>query len=157
MGSHQKLGVCFSIFLAGCAVDAGSAPGGSEAAPESVGESESALCSKNSLTKSQERTALKLIDDICGDTWCEGDNDFSFEQLNCRSGRAQNGGACTLTLRIIPRVDDPPTYVRSCTTPGYRGFSSLVDTASNGYQSLNWDYYLALTECISQHEAALPR
>jgi len=158
MSYHQKLGIGFSILLAGCAVDTSSAPEGTEAAPESVGQSEAALCGKNALTKPQQETVLKLIDDICGDTWCEGDNNFAFERLHCQSGgpRALNGGTCTLTLRIIPRVDTPPAYVRSCITPGYLGFSSLVDTASNGYQSLNWDYYLALTDCISQLEAALP-
>src|SRR5436853_412785 len=28
------------------------------------------------LSPTQEKIALKLIDDICGDTWCEGDYNF---------------------------------------------------------------------------------
>lgn len=114
-----------------------------------LGESDSALC-KNALSAAEERTALKLIDDICGDTWCEGDNNFAFEKLTCR------GGSCTLRLAIIPREDDPPTYDRSCTTRGFSGFSSLVQTAPNDYQSLQPTFYDALSACINRLEDALP-
>src|SRR5262249_23980584 len=100
-----------ALLFSGCAFEA------NDAAPdaEALGQSESALC-KNALSPSQEKTALKLIDDICGDTWCEGDNNFSFEHLTCRAGsaRSASGGTCTLRLHIIPREDTPPSYSRSC-------------------------------------------
>ena len=41
-------------------------------------------------------------------------------------------------------------YWRSCKTAGFEGFSSLVNTASSGYQSLDDDYYDALTECTTR-------
>lgn len=135
-----------SLALGGCAMDT------DDAATEemaSLGESDSALC-KNALSAAEERTTLKLIDDICGDTWCEGDNNFAFEKLTCR------GKSCTLRLLIIPREDDPPTYSRSCTTRGFSGFSSLVQTAPNGYQSLQPAFYDALSACINRLEDALP-
>ena len=156
MTLKQQLIPVFAVVvsLPGCASDAGDAAFGAE----TESQDEGAVC-KNALSPSQEKTALKLIDDICGDTWCEGDNNFAFEHLTCWTGptSSPNGGSCTLKLRIIPRVDDPSSYSRSCVTGAFRGFDSLVDTAQSGYQSLNWDYYLALTDCISSLEAQLPR
>lgn len=154
MNLKQQITVLLAISLGGCAVEA------AELDPdvEALADSEHALC-RNALTPSEEKTALKLIDDICGDTWCEGDNNFAFERLTCRSAgtASASGGSCTLKLRIISREDDPRSYPRTCTTSGFRGFASLVVTAQSGYQSLEWDYYLKLSECINQLESELPR
>ena len=116
--------------------------------------------SSNALTKKQASTVLQLIDDICGDSWCEGDHNFHFDRIQCKPscGKAR-AGTCQVTFRIFPYDSDlqtGPTYVRTCETPGFTGFSSLVDTASNGYQSLHWDYYDALSACISEVENELP-
>lgn len=153
MISIRQFTVSIALFISGCALDAG----GAAESESLVGHAESAVC-KNALSPSEQKVALKLIDDICGDTWCEGDNDFAFEQLTCRGAArdAGTGGSCTLRFRIIPRTDDPPSYSRTCTTSGFQGFHSLVETAPSGYQSLNWDYYLALTACIQRVEADLP-
>jgi len=118
-----------------------------------------ALCS-NALTPAQEQAALKSIDDICGDTWCEGDNNFAFRELHCTAPSGQRGGTCRLELRIIPLEGArgyPHTFARHCTTGNFSGFESLVTTAPNGYQSLNPAYYAALTECIGRLEQSLPR
>src|SRR5690349_15526407 len=113
MGICKQLSILFTIVLTGCAA-ASSADGVDDAVDEAVddaapGEAQSALC-KNALSPAEEKIALKLIDDICGDTWCEGDNNFAFKALTCRSGapHSAGGGSCTLKLDIIPRVDDPP-------------------------------------------------
>jgi hypothetical protein len=154
MNPRQLLGVLFSVSFCGCGAPAGDT-GFDGTASE---EAESVSCG-NALSPSEERTALKLIDDICGDTWCEGDDNFTFERLTCRARAtgAPEGGSCTLKLRIIPREDGSRSYARVCTTGAFFGFDSLVDTASGGYQALDWDYYLALTACISELEADLPR
>lgn len=126
--------------------------------PEPTVEDASAAC-RNALTAMEQKTALKLIDDICGDTWCEGDNNFGFDHLTCRAPApaSPTAGTCTLDLRILPRDDSGRSFPRRCTTGNFSGFASLVETASNGYQSLNWDYYLALTDCIAELEANLGR
>jgi hypothetical protein len=152
MTPKQQFTVTFALLLSGCALRAGEA--GLDT--ERPSQSESALC-RNALSPAEEQTTLTLIDDICGDTWCEGDNDFAFDRLMCRSGEASNGGSCTLKLRIIPRDDGSRSYARSCTTEQFFGFDSLVETTQSGYQSLDWDYYLALTDCITKLEAELPR
>jgi hypothetical protein len=153
----QKFSLLFSVLLgslalSGCALD--TETNTDEVA--SLGESESALC-KNALSSAEERTALKLIDDICGDTWCEGDYNFAFEKLTCRAGNpgVAGSGSCALRLALIPYEDNPPRFVRSCTTRGFSGFASLVQTAPNGYQSLQPDFYDALSECINELEDSL--
>jgi len=148
----QFFPVVLGVLLSGCAMGAGEV--GVDA--EALSHDESASC-RNALSPTEEKTALELIDDICGDTWCEGDNDFDFERLTCRAGNSTNGGSCTLRLRLIPRGAGPRSSTRTCTTDGFFGFGSLVESAQSGYQTLDWDYYLSLTDCISQLEAALPR
>jgi hypothetical protein len=138
----------------GCAVDVGEP----SIERETVGSVESPVC-KNALSQPQEQIALKLIDDICGDTWCSGDYNYAFRHLTCSAPRGLQPGTCTLSLEIIPREGVPsprPLFNRTCTTGDSSSFDSLVATASSGYQYLQPDYYAALTECISNLEAALP-
>ena len=110
--------------------------------------------SGNALSPLQATTALKLIDDICGDTWCSGDYNFGFRRLSCN--RAAK--TCTLTLQVFPRDDTSQrrSYWRSCKTYGFEGFDSLVHIAGSGYQSLDDDYYDALTECTTRIVSHLP-
>ena len=141
----------------GCSADVSEGP--SNVRVTEAEQSAEAL-SSSALTKKQAATVLKLIDNICGDSWCEGDHNFHFDQIQCQKpcGSAR-AGTCQVTFRIFPYDSDletGPTYVRTCKTPGFTGFSSLVDTAVNGYQSLNWDYYDALSACISEVESQLP-
>ena len=113
----------------------------------------------NALTKKQANTVLELVDDICGDSWCEGDHDFHFDRVECTRPCGKLAGTCSLTFRVFPYDSDlktGPTYTRTCKTRGFQNFQSLVDTATNGYQSLNWEYYDALSTCINQVESALP-
>jgi hypothetical protein len=144
------LGVVGVLSVAACSAGASSGVEVSEAAPV---ETQSEALAGNALSATQAKTALRLIDNICGDTWCDGDYDFGFRRLSC--SRAAH--TCTLTLQAFP-VDDAPgsqrSYWRSCKTPGFTGFASLVTTL-NGYQSLNDGYYDLLTECISRVESNL--
>jgi len=107
------------------------------------------------LSPTQEKTALKLIDDICGDTWCEGDNNFDFRALTCDLRRM----TCTLRFQMFPWdtvASGSAAYSRSCETTGFSGFDSLVATAPNGYQSLVPSFYDALTTCIGKLEGSSP-
>jgi hypothetical protein len=135
------------------ACSAGASPGVevSEATPV---ESQSEALAVNALSVAQAKTTLRLIDDICGDTWCDGDYDFGFRRLTC----SKAAHTCTLTLQAFPVegvISSQKSYWRSCKTPGFTGFASLVSTAPNGYQSLNDEYYDTLSECISRVEANL--
>ena len=85
----------------------GSAVEVSDASAEALTKSapKSATKTKNALTSSQAKTVLRLVDTICGDTWCDGDYDFGFRKISCDK-RAK---ACTLTLQIFPREGVPTT------------------------------------------------
>ena len=152
------LGLTLSVVGAGCSSDASEGESRSELETE-VSQSAEALA-RNALTKKQAGTVLELIDDICGDTWCEGDHDFHFDQIQCQRGcSSSHAGSCQLTFRIFPHDSNlatGPSYLRTCQTPGFTGFDSLVDTAADGYQSLEWEYYDALNACISDLESTLP-
>ena len=150
-----KLGwVVAGMALVGCAVETADEP----TLHEEVAAVDDSLL-RNDLSPGQEATVLKLIDDICGDTWCEGDHNFRFDRLECKKGCGGGAGSCRLTFRLFSYdtdVEAGPTYMRSCKTQDYTGFDSLV-TTSGTYQSLQWSYYERLTECIAHVESNLPR
>ena len=152
----RLMGLLLGALLAGCSAAPEDTSSGQEAEPEVTQATEGL---SGGLTKQQASTVLKLVDDICGDTWCDGDYNFHFDQIQCTRGCGNAPGTCRIAFRMFPfdsDLDTGPTYARSCKTPGFTGFASLVDTAANGYQSLNWDYYDALSTCISESESKLP-
>ena len=140
-----------AAWLPGCSAGAGSEVQVSEASPV---ETQAEALAVNALSAAQSKTVLRLIDNICGDTWCDGDYDFGFRRLTC----SKVGQTCTLTLQAFP-IDgvkaSQKSYWRSCKTPGFTGFDSLVNTAPSGYQSLTDGYYDVLSECISRVESNL--
>jgi hypothetical protein len=101
----------------------------------------------NALSRTEERIVLKLVDDICGDTWCEGDNDFRFRRLLCDSSAA----TCSLMFQIGLRESAASAWRwQTCRTGGFIDFDSLVETTSGGYQWLTHGYYEALSACIGE-------
>ena len=155
MRDKQAFGVLLAALLVGCMVETAEGEREEEAP---AGESTSEL-RQNALGVAEQKTVLELIDDICGDTWCAGDYNFGFRRISCEAGKLAQAGRCTLTLQIFPRegvTSARRMYWRSCKTGNFAAFDSLVRT-TNGYQSLQQDYYSALTECIQSLEARLPR
>ena len=141
------------VSLAGCAVDTSDGADDAElaAAPQEL--------RRDALSGRQQATVLELIDDICGDTWCEGDHNFSFDRLECQKGCKGATGSCTMTFRVFAYdtdIETGPTFVRSCQFGEFTGFDSLVQTQGS-YQALQPAYYDALNECISRVESELPR
>src|SRR4051812_2566898 len=122
------LASAFLVSATGCSL----APDGasSDEGPETEGSTTANQLVSNYLTKQQASTVLKLVDDICGDTWCEGDHNFHFDQVQCTRPCGQTPGTCRLAFRIFPYDSDlsrGPTYARTCQTPGFTGFASLVE------------------------------
>jgi hypothetical protein len=104
----------------------------------------------NALTRTEVITVLGLVDAVCGDTWCEGDNDFRFRHLFCEA----TAGTCSLMFQIAARDGSIPPRWRwqMCRTSGFTGFDSLVDTSPDGDQWLTDRYYEALNACIDRLE-----
>lgn len=118
------------------------------------------------LTYEEEKLALQQIDNICGDTWCEGDYDFGFDRLRC----LKEQGVCLLEFRMIERsfsqddrevVSETDTYQAAknpsekhhaveCQIAGITEFSQIVTD-----DRLNDEFYQTLTNCISDLESSL--
>jgi hypothetical protein len=144
-------GAILATLLGGCAVEATGALD-----EQFLAEAPQEL-KRNTLSDREQATVLKLIDDICGDTWCEGDHNFRFDRLECQKGCGGKDGTCKLTFRVFSYdtdVETGPTFVRSCRTGAFTGFDSLV--TQGGFSSLEPAYYDALTACISRIEGELP-
>ena len=78
-GGGSWIGIC-ALFLSACSAASESDMQVTEVSP--AGEQADAL-SRSALSSAQSKSALKLIDDICGDTWCSGDYNFGFRRLTC--------------------------------------------------------------------------
>jgi hypothetical protein len=50
------------------------------------------------LCRRDEKRVLFAIDQICGDTWCEGDYNFQFRKIRCNFTL----GTCALEFRTAP-------------------------------------------------------
>lgn len=157
MLARELLGACsmrwsvLLVLLLGCVGDA---------APTVELESASADDLKadtiSSLTVAQARTVLRLIDNTCGDTWCDGDFDFAFKKIVCQPTR----NSCTLTTLVTyPAFSDqtPSYYWRSCRMIGVSHFGDLVATCASGYQTLTAGFYDDLSACIQKIEGSIPR
>ena len=104
------------------------------------------------LTLHQQAVVLDLIDDVCGDTWCEGDFAFDFRRFSC----SPETRSCTLRLRIASWAQEPLEWKwRSREITGFSRYWQMVDTASNGYVSLDRDFYLAVSDVISEIEESV--
>jgi len=51
------------------------------------------------LDKAEQKTVLTAINNICGDTWCEGDYNFDFQSFACFANA--DGTNCELNFVII--------------------------------------------------------
>ena len=104
------------------------------------------------LTPRQEAVVLDLIDDACGDTWCEGDVAFDFRRFACSPKRQ----SCTLRLRVASWAQDPLEWQwRSREITGFPRFWQMVETSESGYRSLDWDFYLAVSDAITSMEESM--
>ena len=121
------------------------------AAPAAAADAAGAV--PTGLTPRQEGIVLDLVDDICGDTWCEGDHAFEFRRFSCDPARA----TCTLAVRIAPRVDGPLHWRwRAGTVRGFSRFWQMVDTGPTGYRSLDPAFYDAVSTLVGRLEATVP-
>jgi hypothetical protein len=139
-----------TALLCGCGATAPS--GDSDAAAYDI-ESAAALdeVDTGGLSRAEAAMVLDAIDDICGDTWCEGDHDFRFRRLRCEPRTS----TCSLFFLMFPH-GTAPTFAswRTCKTGDYAGLASLVETDARGVVALTPAYYETLTTCIAGLESS---
>ena len=102
-----------------------------------------------SLTDAEEKLVLRLIDGICGDTWCEGDYNYRFKSLKCNFSQ----GHCKLTYDrgLWPAENQSIKWSQKNRKCALRGIHELKDLVrdQNGYQSLNETFYDQLNACFN--------
>jgi len=102
-----------------------------------------------------EETTLQYIDDICGDSWCEGDFDYSFSNLKCNFKKK----TCELDFTFIyadENIDSDKAqyqfkaeFNRNCTLKNISKYKMI----SKKYQDLNQEFYEKVNDCISEKES----
>ncbi len=104
------------------------------------------------LTEQEASQILRALDDLCGDTWCEGDNNFSFDALSCDPEKG-----CSLDLTVKPyeylgQVLPPHPY--TCVFPALieRSAIARLDADPSGELRVSYAETLrdALSTCISE-------
>jgi hypothetical protein len=96
------------------------------------------------LTPAQKAQVLRAIDNICGDTWCEGDYNFRFQHIFC-SLRAQS---CRVVFQMFPHGEPRKARGAACDLKGVRAFAHLLRPSGE----LQDRIYNQLTSCIGRRE-----
>lgn len=103
--------------------------------------------SKELLNLRQKKEVLHVIDSICGDTWCEGDYNFRFNDFSCDKITHK----CLLDFQFIKTEDNQGrTYSsdQNCSFENVQNFRQIMD----GRGSLSDEFYDSLTNCIHEKE-----
>jgi hypothetical protein len=107
---------------------------------------------RSALTAAQERVVLRLVDDVCGDTWCEGDHAIRFRNLSCHPRRG-----CVLRVRLASWSHEPLRWHdRSARVLGFRRFRDMVVTGPDGARSLQPAFYEAVGRAVQAMADSVP-
>ena len=105
------------------------------------------------LTSAEERVVLRLIDDICGDTWCEGDHAFRFTRFSCHPKR----GGCLLVAQVASWSHEPLQWRwRAQPVRGFPRYSDMVSTGPDGARALQPAFYAAVGDAVRAMQASVP-
>ncbi|MDQ3235793.1 MAG: hypothetical protein M3Q07_28630 [Pseudobdellovibrionaceae bacterium] len=112
----------------------------------------------NPTPATEAKTILKAIDNICGDTWCEGDFSYRFNKVILNPTNKSTRVLFTMSINDAIEIDANTSIVKqkfdvSCTVTGYSTFSEIM--TSN--DTLNWDFYTGLGDCIQKLEGRLSK
>ena len=111
-----------------------------------------AVTPRTAITSAQERVVLRLVDDICGDTWCEGDHAFRFRSFACHPRRG-----CVLRVRLASWSQEPLRWHdRSARILGFSRYADMVATAPSGDRSLQPAFYEAVGRAVRTMTASVP-
>jgi hypothetical protein len=107
------------------------------------------------LTKKELSQALTLIDNTCGNIWCEGSFNFDFLSINC-SLEKQN---CTVEMDLLTYdyTDDEETEVIAltgeCTLNNINSYNDIfkIDLFIHKYYLVD-SFVVELSDCITDLE-----
>lgn len=107
---------------------------------------------RSTLTAAQERVVLRLVDDICGDTWCEGDHAMRFRRFSCHPRRG-----CLLTVQLASWSEGPRRWhTRQARVLGFPRFVDMVSTAPTGERALRPAFFDAVGRAVRAMTDTVP-
>jgi hypothetical protein len=104
------------------------------------------------LTPYQADEIIQVMNNVCGDTWCEGDYEFDFKTINCSAATQ----TCEIQLAVIDPTAAPvngslvPVAEEICNLENVKRYYDIVargELRSHVYEQLNG--------CISDIEGKL--
>lgn len=104
------------------------------------------------LSTAQERVVLRLVDDLCGDTWCEGEHALRFRRFACHPRRG-----CVLRVQLASWSQEPLRWhTRSARVLGFPRYRHMVATAAGGERSLRPAFTEAVGRAVRTMTATVP-
>ena len=125
------------------------------------------------LSPAQNRAVVQSLDNICGDTWCEGDYNWGFDKLKCNFAAKE----CSIELTLKEYISDMTakdkkaylkrilalpsvgydknedteyvTYTQTCPILGVTKVSDVYNSKDDEYSELVYD---KVTDCITTME-----
>ena len=92
--------------------------------------------------------ALELIDNICGDTWCEGDFNFEFLEFELNAKKAE----AKVSFKLISdRGKERKFFETGCAVKNINSMDDVIGS-HRGRPELNNNFYEELSLCISDKE-----
>lgn len=105
----------------------------------------------SALSAPQERVVLRLVDDVCGDTWCEGEHAIRFRSFSCHPRRG-----CVLRAQLASWSPGPLRWhERSARVPGRR-YRDMVVLGSGGDPSLRPAFSAAVGRAVRAMADSVP-
>ena len=99
------------------------------------------------LSPREKSEVIRSIDNVCGDTWCEGDYNFKFNNFSCNFQKK----SCELTFNFIKSDDQDVETYSTLQTCHFDNITSIKHIRNNRF-SLNENFYDKITECIGMLE-----
>ncbi len=83
----------------------------------------------NRLTAEQKEEVLTALNDICGDTWCEGEFNYSFNKMDCNLAK----GKCTIKIELISTDDNEveTRHPRTVVVKNIHAYSDMIEITHN--------------------------
>ncbi len=105
------------------------------------------------LRRRDEKRVLFAIDQICGDTWCEGDYNFHFRRVRCNFTL----GSCVLEFRTAPWKSGSNQEFdwsdrKICVIRNVNSLDQLI-TTDRPTAELKSDPYEQITDCMEHLES----
>lgn len=95
------------------------------------------------LSPEERSEVVRSIDDVCGDTWCEGDYNFKFTNFLCNFKQKQ----CILSFYFIKTDDQDVESYSPLQVCRFKNIENINQIRNNRF-SLNVNFYDKISECI---------